>query len=48
MLGTEPTISTDTDVCRGASADIASVEMPQMTQCQFEFMAILHERAKKS
>ena len=41
MLGTEPSISTDTDVSRGASTDISSVEMPQMTQCQFEFMAVL-------
>jgi hypothetical protein len=41
MLGTEPLISTDTDVSRGASADLASVEMPQMTQCQYEFMAVL-------
>ena len=41
MLGTKPTLSTDTDVCRGASTDISSVEMPQMTQCRFEFMDVL-------
>ena len=41
MLGTELSISTDTDVSRGASADLAPVEMPQMTQCPFEFMAVL-------
>jgi hypothetical protein len=37
----EPTISSDTGVCRGASADIASVEVPQPTQCQSEVMAVL-------
>ena len=41
MLGMEPTMSTDMDICRGASADIASVEVPQPTQCQSEFMAVL-------
>ena len=37
----ESKISSDTDACRGASADIASVEVPQPTQCQSEFMAVL-------
>ena len=38
---------TDTDVCRGASADIASVEVPQPTSCQSGFMAVfVHERAE--
>ena len=41
MLGTELSISTDTDVSRGASADLAPVEMSQVTQCPFEFMAVL-------
>ena len=37
---------TDTDVCQGASADIASVEVPQPTQCQSEFMAVLCMKSK--
>ena len=37
----EPTISSDTDVCRCDLADIASVEVPQPTQYQSEFMAVL-------
>ena len=40
-MGAEPTISSDTDICRGALADIASVEVPQPTQCQSEFIAVL-------
>ena len=47
MLDTEPTMCTDTDVCRGASADIASVEVPQPTSCQSEFMAVMCMKEQK-
>ena len=39
MYCTEPTISFNMNMCRGALVDIASVEVTQPTQCQSELMA---------